>query len=141
MNFRTIEDAIIRRIKSQLPYLETVESFDGNLIDLEDLTKRVPAVFVNISQATPAVPYWTFTTKAFTYQIVLNVLARGMRGKPQMATDKTGAYAILNDLRTALVDYDLTANSLPLVLVAETFYRATEVAVCYKVTYAFTDIT
>lgn len=141
MDILAIENLLLDRIKSQILYLESVESFDGNLAaNIEELIYRSPMVLINIPKIRRHGPYETFSTLAREYTVTLGIIARSLSGPVDSMRRDSGIYNILDDLRAALVGHQLSASLSPATCEEEVMVAATRTGVCYQATYQFYDI-
>lgn len=115
LSITAIEDLLMARIREQLPYLATVESYQG-AVDEAALAEgrmpvlRVPAVLPML-HARPAAPgEYGAGNDDLTHNFRLVVVCRSLRGQEAARRDGQGAYQILEDLRTALSGYLLAAE-------------------------------
>jgi phage gp37-like protein len=104
-----LEDALIDRIKAQLSYLKTVESYGGQLEgDLRQLAVRFPAVFVMLGAVRHDAELDAFGgTYGAECIFDLAVCCRNLRGEAAGRRESQGAYQILDGLRQALAGQTL----------------------------------
>lgn len=138
-----LEDALIALIKAAA-LVKTVESYSGQLEgDPKDIAKRWPeiirrwpAVFVAYGGGAIAPELGEFGgVYGRTLQFDLMVCCRSLRGEAAARRDDTGAYAILEALRTILVGKVLTSAVLPLEFQSEEARSISPDSVIYRATY------
>lgn len=106
MDFEQIEDAIISRIKEQLGYVRTCETWAGQLLgEIDKLTVTFPAAFVSYGGSKFSwVDSVTFN-EAAEFQILL--AAKDLRGQEAARKDDRGCYQMVADIMTALANQNL----------------------------------
>lgn len=137
VDIKDIEDLLVDRIKDQLPYLYRVDSFESRYgLEIDELLVDAPAVLCSMEAAARKPDWEYFDGMVVAHRFILAVLARDMRGPDEAkANDLVGAYRILNDLRTALQSYQLSASLSPLELNEETFVAASQIGIIYRAVY------
>lgn len=112
MTIGEIEDLLIDRIKGALPYLGTVESYNNQLEgDLQECAFRFPAVFAVLRGVRQGPSEFGGYEAAHDFDLL--VVAKNLRGQAEARRGNRGAYGILDDLRSALADYQLEARLQP----------------------------
>lgn len=129
-----IEDLLVERIAGQLAYLKTCKSYAGELEkDPQQLAMRTPAVLLAMSKAVSEPHelggYW----HEYTWDLL--VVARNLRGEDDARRGSGGAYEMLADLRTALIDQELRDDLQPLALLQEEAQVVSNEMVIYTATY------
>jgi hypothetical protein len=141
MDLKALENLLIARIESQLPYLESVRAFDGVVgVDIDELIVYSPMALVNILRVERDAAFETFTTRAYKHRVNIGVIVRSAQGSDSAIRDQAGVYRIINDLRTALIDYQLSSLQSPILLIEEAFSNATKAGAFYKISLQLTDI-
>lgn len=137
LSLTEIEDLLLARIKAQLPYLVTVESYQGQIDEkaIEDakVVIRTPAVLVLLKKTAGSLI--AFNEVEETYEFTLIIACRNLRGQEAARREDGGAYQILTDLRRALWDYTLAPALLPLEFVLDDAFLVTREWAIYFATY------
>jgi phage gp37-like protein len=103
MTFRDIQSEIISALRTEIPYLRTVESYAGQLeSDLEGTTVRYPAAYVIYGGSEFAHLDGTAHEESVTFTVVAAV--RDVRGSSSAISGAQGAYALLLDIIAALTN-------------------------------------
>lgn len=108
----TIEQAFVARIKSAaaLNYLKTVDSYAGQLDEgLGEVIRAYPAVWVTFAGSAKPIKSGSNTWK-IPVTFVTMVAARNVRDEKAArvgTVNEVGAYRILKDLRTLMLNQDL----------------------------------
>lgn len=137
LSLTEIEDLLLARIRAELPYLLTVDSYQGQIDEklLSDgqVVIRTPAILVLLKKTTGA-PL-AFGANEETYEFTLIVACRNLRGQEAARREDQGVYQILQDLRRGLWDYQLAPELLPLDFVQEDAFFVTREWAIYFATY------
>ena len=129
-----IEDLLLDRIRAELPYLATVESYQGQIKeDVEQIAIRTPAVLALLKDAS-GIPA-SFGSYDDLYRFTLIVACRNLRGQEAARREEGGAYQILGDLRRALRDYELSPELEPLGFEQDEAFFITKEWAIYFATY------
>jgi phage gp37-like protein len=129
-DFEKVEDAIIERLRDQVPTLRTVETYAGQLeVDLRRLPFRLPAGFVLYggSDYSP-VDGPNHLERAF---FTVYLAARSLRGQEDARKGDEGAYALVKAVLKALVNRNFGLPIEALRPMALRLQMATETLVLY----------
>jgi phage gp37-like protein len=110
MNFETIETAILDRLKVDLPYVQTVETYAGQLEEeIEKLPLRFPAVFVVYKgSGFEWVDGATYNEGA---EFTILAAAKNLKSPALARKDQAaGAYRLGTDILAALTNQNLDLN-------------------------------
>lgn len=129
-----IEDLLLARVALGLPYLATVESYQGQIKeDIQQVIIRTPAVLA-LLQDTLGAPLSCGEIE-LTHNFKLIVVCRNLRGREAARREEGGAYQILGDLRRALADYVLAKELQPLAFEKDEVFFITNEWAIYFSTY------
>ena len=132
-----IEDLLLARIRARLPYLLTVDSYQGQIDEkaLEDgqVVIRTPAVLALLKK-TAGAPL-AYGEGEETYEFTLIVACRNLRGQEAARREDQGVYQILQDLRRGLWDHSLAPELQPLDFVQDDAFFVTREWAIYFATY------
>jgi len=97
VTFEQIEDAVMARIKTEMPYVKTVETYAGQLEgEIEKLAIPFPAVFVVYGGS----DYQWVDGKSFNDAPGLSVIiaAKDLRGSEDLRKGQYGCYRMIRDV-------------------------------------------
>ncbi|MFP3866879.1 MAG: phage protein Gp37 [Desulfobacteraceae bacterium] len=116
---KEIEDAILAALTDRLgTYVKTIESYQGQLeADLGEFTWRLPAALITLQDTRVAKAAAHSYDLKLTFTII--VADRNLRGNQEGRWGNTGAYQMLEDVRSALWDQDLGLEINPFMLLEE----------------------
>jgi phage gp37-like protein len=119
-----IEDAIVSRLASGLPFLRTCSSladfFAADLAAIAGLTTLCPAAYVVYTGAEYSYKMGAVQEREMAFTVIAAV--RNLRGEPAPrlgAAGETGVYEVLESIRTALTGQDCGIAIEPLLPVSE----------------------
>lgn len=135
-----IDDALLARIRAQLPYLATVDSYQGELQKWleEGLILRFPAVLVALN-ADEAEPVAKASRSSYAFDLL--ILCRDLRGEQAARKGEEGVYRILHDLKAALAGYRLFADFTAVQFQKTTVLFVTPELTAYAATVGFKEQT
>jgi hypothetical protein len=131
-----IEDLLVARIAAELPYLNTVDTFEAKYdVTLERLIHHSPAVFAALNSVKPSADLESFGVGVHIYTFELGIVCRDLRGPKEGRRGDEGAYQILDDLYAALEGHRLSQGIEPLEFEGLEFVLSTNIGVVYRATY------
>jgi phage gp37-like protein len=134
-----LEDALLNRIREQLPYLAEVDSYQGQIDeDLQIRGVRFPAVLALL--ADQAGDRLSKTTTGLTPTFRLLVCCHNLRGEKASRRENDGAYQILDDLKDALIGQKLGLNIDAISFVKEESTLIRQDNVVYSASYALGNV-
>src|SRR5574343_141932 len=119
MEIGAIEDLLIQRIRSNLPYLVSVGGYKGELSrDLSEIVFRPMTVLVSLASTQDI--RGTYDSYGLLHTFDILVMCRNLRGEEQGRRDEDrGVYRILDDLRANLNGVSLATGLQPLKFLQE----------------------
>lgn len=109
MDFEQIEDSIIAALKTEIPYLRTVETYAGQLEDeLEKLPLRFPAVFVVYSGSELNWIDGPNHEEKVGFSVL--VAFKDLRSSESVRKAEYGAYQMIKDVLSALTNRTFNLN-------------------------------
>jgi len=103
--FETIEDKIIAELNSYIPYVETVDSYAGQLDqDLKSMPMKLPAIFVSYGGST--FEWIDGPNHRETVDFSILVAAKNARGEKSARKAAYGCYQMINDVLVVLTNMD-----------------------------------
>jgi len=134
-----LEDALLNRIREQLPYLAEVDSYQGQIDeDLQIRGVRFPAVLALLEDQSGE--QLSKTTTGLTPTFRLLVCCRNLRGEQAARRENYGVYQILDDLKDALIGQKLGLDIDGLVFIKEESTLIRKDNVVYSASYALGNI-
>jgi phage gp37-like protein len=103
MNFETIEDKIIEKLKAGLPHLKTCETYAGQMEgEIERMPVRFPAVYVVYGGSTFEEIDGPNHREIVGFSIM--ACAKDLRGNEAIRKEEGGAYGLVNDVLEKLTN-------------------------------------
>lgn len=135
LNLTDMEDLLLSRIKEQLPYVVTVESYQGQIKeDMAETVIRTPAVLALLKNTVGSPS--SFGEYSNTYKFNLIVVCRNLRSRQAARREEGGVYQILEDLRQALTDFILDPELQPVSFEQEEAFFVTKEWAIYFASYS-----
>ncbi len=142
-SFEDYETAILTALAGlKVPggYLKTLQGYAGELDEetaLDNFTRGFPGVLVEIGEAR----YESVTMPYYYQEAMVNLLvgARSYRDQSEARGGSTGAFTILNDMRTLLLGKDLGLEIRPITLISEEKLGSAPKIVIYLAQYKITN--
>ena len=105
MDFKTIEDKIIVELKNAIPYVNTVETYAGQL---EDEIKKIPILFPALFVAYQGSKYEWIENENYNASIgfIIFCAAKNLRGSDRIKGEQ-GCYQMIEDVLSALTNKTL----------------------------------
>ena len=130
---KEIEDALINTIRTNMTYLKTVKSYQGDFErDIKEVLMSFPCALVMFSERRPA-------TRDYSEELIFSIIVadKSMAGDPK--TGSTGTYKMLEDLRDTLYMQKAGLDIEPIELVSETALINTMTFSAYVADYKITQ--
>lgn len=126
MDFEQIEDKTIERIKAQMAYIRTCETYAGQLEgEIESLVINYPAIF--ISYGGSVIDWIDVINVNEVAELNLLVCAKNLRGQAAARKDAYGCYQMIVDTLAALTNqtFGLAIEKLKPIKIEPVFFSKT----------------
>lgn len=135
-----LEDALLERIRQELPYLQHCDSYAGEAKVVQDeliiTGVNFPAVLVMMQEEAGEPQSKSSYEMRPTFRLL--VCARNLRGQRAARREPFGAYQILDDLKKTLIDQKLGLNIEPVKYLKTQSISISQEQVIYAVEYQIT---
>jgi hypothetical protein len=136
MDFETIEDGMLGKLKADRAYLKKCETYSGQLeadIDIQAIV--TPAAFV-VYSGSPAFELVDGPTHNEQPVFSVFVAAKDLRGNTALRKGDNGCYKMIKDVLASLVNFRVDESMLPLAPRAVELVRVKKDFAAYRIDFS-----